>query len=195
MTILKDLHTPIFAAEGVPDHTDVDGWAVALTGMIAPRTLAFADLRRLPNSTVNCRLTSVSGWSVRADWNGIAWRDFIAAFPPLPAATHANFLSPGGYATAIPLATLDHPRVLLAWAVAGEPLEPDYGGPLRMVVPVLWGYKSCKWVCRIDFTDRMVPGYWETRGYTVHGAIEAGLTLDVNTRTRRMIKAGEVTEF
>jgi len=119
----------------------------------------------------------------------------VKALPPMPQATHALFTSVGGYTTCVPLARLDHPRVLWAWAVGGEPLEADYGGPLRMVIPPLWGYKSCKWVSRLTYTDSMVPGYWETRGYTVDGEIEAGHTMDVNTKQRRKIQAGEVVDF
>jgi DMSO/TMAO reductase YedYZ molybdopterin-dependent catalytic subunit len=64
-----------------------------------------------------------------------------------------------------------------------------------MVIPNLWGYKSCKWLGRIDFIDQMEGGYWEDRGYTRSGMIESGFTLDINTKARRPIKGGEVTEF
>lgn len=196
MSILKDLQTPVFAAEGVPADTDAGPWRVRVDGMAARGAeFGLKELRSLPNARVGARLTSVSGWSVRADWDGVLWREFVKRHPPGPGATHVTFTSAGGYETTAPLAALDTEHALLCWGVGGAELEAEYGGPLRMVIPNLWGYKSCKWVVRITYTDALVPGYWETRGYTNEGEIEPGTTLDVNTGTRRKIKGGEVTEF
>ena len=64
-----------------------------------------------------------------------------------------------------------------------------------MVIPNLWGYKSCKWLSVIEFIREEEGGYWEDRGYTWSGVIEPGFTLDINTKTRRPIKGGEITEF
>jgi DMSO/TMAO reductase YedYZ molybdopterin-dependent catalytic subunit len=101
----------------------------------------------------------------------------------------------GGYSTAVLSKDLENPRVLLAYGVNGDSIEAEYGGPLRMVVPNLWGYKSCKWVGKIEFINQEEGGYWEDRGYTRSGMIEPGYTLDINTQTRRPIRGGEVTEF
>jgi DMSO/TMAO reductase YedYZ molybdopterin-dependent catalytic subunit len=90
---------------------------------------------------------------------------------------------------------LENPRILLAYGVNGQLIESDYGGPLRVVIPNLWGYKSCKWLGKIDFIDQMEGGYWEDRGYTRSGMIEPGFTFDINTKTRRPIKGGEIIEF
>ena len=83
----------------------------------------------------------------------------------------------------------------MSWSVFPEPLEPKYGDPLRMVIPHLYGYKSCKWLGTIQFTDHVVTGFWEARGFTESGVIESGFTLDVNTRTRRFIPGDEVVDF
>ncbi|MFB0508017.1 MAG: molybdopterin-dependent oxidoreductase [Thermodesulfobacteriota bacterium] len=160
------------------------------------RFFTWQEITDLPVSKVDARLTSVSGWSVRATWEGVLWRDFIRTVTPKKEANHATFSSIGGaYETTVPLSDLDHPRVLLVYAVEGEPLEREYGGPLRMVVPNLYGYKSCKWLETITFTDTMRGGYWEDRGYTRSGVIEPGFTFDVNAGIRRPISGGEVTEF
>ncbi|HUT52440.1 MAG TPA: molybdopterin-dependent oxidoreductase [bacterium] len=196
MSILSGLDTPVFAAEGVPENTDAGAWRVRVDGLAQQEAeLGLADIKALPNVILDARLTSVSGWSVRAQWEGTPWTEFMKRHPGRPEATHVTFVSAGGYATTAPLTELSSPRVLLCWGVGGEPLEPDYGGPLRMLIPNLWGYKSCKWVVRITYANSLVPGYWETRGYTNHGRIEPGTTMDVNTRTRRAIKGGEVTQF
>ncbi len=160
------------------------------------RSFTLQKIMELPASKVDARLTSVSGWSVRATWEGVLWRDVIRILRPKKEANHATFSGFGGnYETTVPLSDLDHPRVLLVYGVEGEPLEREYGGPLRMVVPNLYGYKSCKWLETITLNDTMKGGYWEDRGYTRSGVIEPGFTFDVNTRTRRPIPGGEVTEF
>jgi len=160
------------------------------------RSFTWEEIIALPVSKVDARLTSVSGWSVRATWEGVLWRDFLRFLKPKNEASHAAFSSSGGgYDTTVSLVDLDHPRVLLVYGVEGEPLEREYGGPLRTVIPNLYGYKSCKWLETITLTDTMKGGYWEDRGYTQSGIIEPGFTLDVNTGTRRPISGGEVTEF
>lgn len=196
MSILKELKAPIFKAGGMPS-IDLQTYRLFVGGMVREeKQFSWEEILTMPKSTVNCRLISVSGWSVRADWEGIVWRDFLKQISIDPKANHVRFTSVGGgYKTVVSFKDLDHPRVLLAYGVNGEPIEPEYGGPLRMVIPNLWGYKSCKWLGRIEFVDHMEGGYWEDRGYSRSGKIEPGFTFDLNTQTRRPISGGEVTEF
>jgi DMSO/TMAO reductase YedYZ molybdopterin-dependent catalytic subunit len=195
MSKLQEMQTPIFAAEGVLDVT-TDDFRLIVGGLIdTPKIFTWNEFCRLPSSRINARLTSVSGWSVRVNWDGIAWSDFLANVSLQSSATHVTFTSYGDYDTTVSLKDLENPRVVLAWGVDGEPLEPEYGGPLRIVIPNLWGYKSCKWIAKIDFVEGMQGGYWEDRGYTRSGIIEPGETFDVNTKTWRHIKGGEVLEF
>ena len=142
---------PRFRRAACPTFGDAE-WRLEVDGLVAaPRDYTLADLRALPQSEVDARLTSVSGFSVRARWQGVLWRDFLAGLEPGPGtASHATFASQGGgYTTTVSLADLDHPRVMLVLGVEGEPLERDYGGPLRMFIPQLWGYKSAKWLAGI----------------------------------------------
>ena len=196
MSILKDLNVPAFKAGGMP-MIDLPDYSLSVGGLIkGERHFSWQEILAMPKSTVNCRLTSVSGWSVRADWEGILWYDFLKQILVDSKANHVRFTSVGGgYSTAVSFKDLENPRVLLAYTVDGNPIEAEYGGPLRMVVPNLWGYKSCKWLGRIEFINQEEGGYWEDRGYTRSGMIEPGFTLDVNTKTRRPIQGGEVTEF
>ncbi len=196
MSSLTDLGVPVFQAGGMPD-LPADRWSLQVTGLVAdPRQLSLADIQALPASDVDARLTSVSGFSVRAKWRGVLWRDFIAGIEPAPTANHATFTSlGGGYSTTVSLADLDHPRVLLAYGVDDQPLEREYGGPLRMVIPHLWGYKSAKWLAEIELTNAMRGGYWEDRGYPRTAPIKAGTTMDMNTGQRRSHGDGEITEF
>lgn len=196
MSVLTRLNTPHFSAGGRPELVP-EGYILKITGLVArSREFTWSELTNFPVSGVDARLTSVSGWSVRAVWEGVLWRDFVDRVEPSAEADHATFTSAGGgYQTTISLADLDHPRVLICWAVDGEPLETDYGGPVRMIVPHLYGYKSAKWLTEIEFGVGMRGGYWEDRGYSRSGIIEPGFSLDVNTGQKRPIKGGEVTEF
>ena len=196
MSILRDLGVPAFKAGGMP-VIDLQNYFLSVGGLVKEeRHFPWQGILSMPKSRVNCRLTSVSGWSVRADWEGIKWNDFMKQILIDSGANHVRFTSVGGgYITMVSLKDLENPRVLLAYFVNGDPIEAEYGGPLRMIAPNLWGYKSCKWVGKIEFTNQEEGGYWEDRGYTRSGLIEPGFTFDINTQTRRPIKGGEVTEF
>ncbi|MBU2498147.1 MAG: molybdopterin-dependent oxidoreductase [Proteobacteria bacterium] len=196
MGILSRLKTPSFGAGGVPD-VDEANYRLSVEGLIRdPFACSIEEIKGWPKSAVSARLTSVSGWSVRATWEGVLWRDFMNLVSPLPEASHVIFVSLGeGYSTTVSLTDLDHPRTLLVYAVEGEPLERAYGGPLRMVISHLYGYKSAKWLGRIEFADAMRGGFWEDKGYSRSGVIEPGTTLDVNSGLRKSIKGGEVLDF
>jgi DMSO/TMAO reductase YedYZ molybdopterin-dependent catalytic subunit len=196
MSLLKDLGIPIFKAGGMP-VIDLRTYILTVGGLVKKEHhFSWQEILAMPKSRVNCRLTSVSGWSVRADWEGIRWSDFLNQIFVDSEADHARFTSIGeGYKTTVTMEDLGNPRVLLAYGVNGDLIEPEYGGPLRMVVPNLWGYKSCKWLGKIEFSDQVEGGYWEDRGYTRSGIIEPGIILDLNTKTQRSIQGGEVVEF
>jgi len=196
MSILKDLGVPAFKAGGMP-AIDLKNYSLSVGGLVKEeKRFSWPEITAMPGSRINCRLTSVSGWSIRADWEGVQWNDFLKLVDLKSKASYVRFTSAGGgYTTSVSLKDLENPRVLLAYGVNGSPIEPEYGGPLRMVIPNLWGYKSCKWLSVIEFVREEEGGYWEDRGYTWSGVIEPGFTLDINTKTRRPIKGGEITEF
>lgn len=195
MSILGRLNTPVFKAEGIPD-VEPETYRLQVLGLVSnERAFSLAEIKNMPFTRLDARLTSVSGWSVRARWDGVLWRDFIKELQLMPGTSFVTFTSIGGYDTSLPLEQLNE-RVMLVYGVDGEPLEPEYGWPLRLLVPHLWGYKSCKWLALIEFTDHDRGGFWEDRGYSRSGQIEPGLTLDINTGTERPIRGGgEVTEF
>ena len=197
MSVLRRLGVPVFNTERTK-LADLSDYRLLVCGLVAtPLSLTIEEVKALPRSVVDARLTSVSGFSVRADWGGVLWTDFERGLAPLPEASHATFSSPGGYETTLALADLRHPKVLLAYEVGGERIEIPYGGPLRLVVPQLWGYKSCKWVCQIELRNGPRPGYWESRGYTDSAEIQATTTADMNDGGKRkpISGGGEVTEF
>ena len=164
--------------------------------MEKPVTLTYQEILALPKSIADARLTSVSGWSVRGKWGGVRLADLLALGHPKPQAAHVQFVSHGEiYTTSIPLDVAMKERTLLAYEYEGEPLEVEYGGPVRIFCPYLWGYKSAKSVVAITLEDRSIPGYWEVRGYPDNALIKPRQVLDVNSQRMRRIPGGEVIEF
>lgn len=197
MSKLKDMHTPIFWAEGHPGPLSAEGWEVRLGGLVErPVTLTYEDILGLPRSIADARLTSVTRWSVRGEWGGVRISDLLTSVGVRPEATHVQFISYRRiYTTCISLEVALRERTLLAYVFDGEPLDSDYGGPVRVFCPYLWGYKSAKSVVEITLEERSTPGYWEVRGYPDDAQIKAGRINDVNTHRWRHIPDGEVIEF
>jgi len=197
MSKLRDMNTPIFWAEGHPGPLLAEGWEVQVAGLVEkPLTLTYKELLALPRSIADARLTSVTRWSVRGEWGGVRLSDLFALVTPQPQAAHVQFTSYRDvYTTCIPLDVALLERTLLAYEFDGEPLDADYGGPVRALCPYLWGYKSAKSVVAVTLVDRSIPGYWEVRGYPDAALIKAGRVHDVNTHRWRHIPDGEVIEF
>lgn len=112
----------------------------------------------------------VTTWS-RYDnaWKGVAMRTLLAQVKPRPSAKFLMLKSFDGYSTNVPLADVDRDDVLIAHTWQGKPLARDHGGPVRLVVPHLYFWKSAKWLRHITFMDQDQPGYWEARGYHMRG--------------------------
>ena len=205
MSKLGDMKTPIFWAEGHPGPLSAQGWQVELSGLVEkPVTLTYEEIIALPKSIADARLTSVSGWTVRGKWGGVRLSDLLAVAGPKLGATHAQFVSDRKvYTTSIPLAVALKERTLLAYEFDGEPLDADYGGPVRVFCPYLWGYKSAKSVIAVSLADYSIPGFWEVRGYPDGAEIKPRQTFDVNSQRWRRIPpidsgyrpGGEVIEF
>ncbi|MCB5254932.1 MAG: molybdopterin-dependent oxidoreductase [Candidatus Cloacimonadaceae bacterium] len=195
---LAKLNTPIFWAEGHPGSLKREDWKIEISGSCEnPLTLSWQDLQNLPQSTVNARLTSVTRWSVYGAWTGVAMADILDLVKVRDSCTQLRFWSVGLiYDTSIPRKIAEKERSLLAWAFDGELLTEDYGGPVRGFTPYLWGYKSAKSIVKIELMDHYVPGFWELRGYTDSGKIEAGPCRDINDGGKlKHIPAGEVKDF
>lgn len=197
MSRLKEMGTPIFWAEGHPGPLEGDGWEVELGGLVEnPVTLTYTEILGFPRAIADARLTSVSGFSVRGKWGGVRLSTLFQLVKPKPAVSHVQFVSYREiYTTAIPMEVARKARTLLAYAFDGEPLESDYGGPVRIFCPYLWGYKSAKSVVAINLLDHPAPGYWEVRGYPDEAQIKPRRILDINSGEWRRITGGEVTEF
>ena len=197
MSKLKEMHTPVFWAEGHPGPLSAEGWQVRLDGLVEqPVTLTYDEVLALPKSIADARLTSVTRWSVRGRWGGVRLSDLAAHVAPKPEAAHVQCVSYREiYTTCIPLDVALQERTLLAYEYDGEPLDADYGGPVRVFCPYLWGYKSAKSVVAVRWVEHSIPGFWEVRGYPDDAQIQAGRVLDINTHRWRHIPDGEVIAF
>ena len=116
-------------------------------------------------SDIHC----VTTWS-RYDniWEGLATRDLLMAVRPRDDARHVVLESYDGYTTNLTLQDFSSPEALLVHSWEGQPLPLDHGGPVRLVVPHLYFWKSAKWLRKIEFATHDHPGFWEVRGYHNH---------------------------
>jgi len=134
---LKDMHTPIFWAEGHPGPLSAEGWQVQLGGLVEkPVTLTYEEILALPKSIADARLTSVTRWSVRGKWGGVRLSDLLAGVGIRPEATHVQFVSYREiYTTCIPLDVALQERTLLAYAFAAWRRRATPGGtPLALLL-------------------------------------------------------------
>ena len=143
------------AVEGLVTHREVLDWA-ALMGM--------AQVEQV--SDIHC----VTSWS-RFDnrFTGVATHSLLERVRPLADARAVLLYGSDGYTTNLPIADFAHPDALLAHAWEGAPLGPAHGGPVRLVLPHLYFWKSAKWLRGIEFLAADEPGFWEERGYHMRG--------------------------
>jgi len=142
-------------------------WRFRMSGLVEqPLDLGWQEFRALPAVSLTSDFHCVTTWS-RLDntWEGVRFQSLLERTPPRPAARHVMVRALDGYATNVPLLTLLEDDVLLAWSWNGKPLEAEHGGPLRLVVPRLYGWKSAKWVCSVELMEHDRRGFWEERGY------------------------------
>ncbi len=125
-----------------------------------------AQPQRTEVSDIHC----VTTWS-RYDnrWDGVSTHTILDAARPKPEAAFVVLHSHDGYTTNLPLADFAAPGAILARNWDGKPLTRDHGGPVRLIVPHLYLWKSAKWLQRIEFVSGDKPGFWETRGYHDRG--------------------------
>ncbi|WP_376092145.1 sulfite oxidase-like oxidoreductase [Roseomonas sp. CCTCC AB2023176] len=142
-----------------------------LDGLVeTPLSLSWQDLMAVPQETRRNDIHCVTQWS-RYDnyWRGIPVRTLLQRARPKPEARFVAMESHDGYTTNLPLADLDRDENLLATHWDDKPLERVHGGPLRLVVPHLYFWKSPKWLRRITLIAEDKPGFWEVRGYHLRG--------------------------
>lgn len=161
---------PVLHYGDVPTLTP-DRWRFRVFGAVEhPFEIGWADLDRYPRREVLCDMHCVTRWS-RFDnvFTGVAVSDLLREARPRQTAAFALVHAAPDYTTNLPLADLDRAGNLLAMGHNGEPLTPEHGGPVRLVVPHLYLWKSAKWVTGIELMDEDDPGFWEVNGYHMRG--------------------------
>lgn len=156
---------------GVQPKIDLKLWRLAIDGLVEnPVRLDWDAFNQLPQSDLRSDIHCVTSWSrYDNDWRGVRVADLLALVRPTAEARFALFQSYDTYTTNLPLEEFAAPDALLATHWQGEPLTLEHGGPVRVVVPKLYFWKSAKWVKRIILAKDDRPGFWEVRGYHNHG--------------------------
>jgi DMSO/TMAO reductase YedYZ molybdopterin-dependent catalytic subunit len=146
-------------------------WTLRLFGEVASeRTIDFDELAALPNADVEVDIHCVTKWSkFDTRWHGVRFRDVMALVDVAPSVTHVVEHAEYGYTTNVPLPLLLDDDVLLTWEYDGEPLEAEHGGPVRLLLPRLYFWKSAKWLRGLEFVTGDRPGFWERNGYHNEG--------------------------
>ena len=159
---------PVLSAGPTP-HVELADWELTLDGAVdAPRRWSWDELQALPHETPTQDIHCVTSWSKLATmWEGISVDTLFDGVEPIGA--YVSVGSYGGYTTNLPLEDVTDGRAWIAFAYDGEPLEPEHGGPARLLVPHLYFWKSAKWVRSITVTEENEPGFWETLGYHDRG--------------------------
>jgi DMSO/TMAO reductase YedYZ molybdopterin-dependent catalytic subunit len=161
---------PILDIDVEPGVSTAD-WSLEVTGLVeAPLKWDWAAFQRQPQSDFLSDIHCVTAWS-RFDnrWQGLATRDLLALVRPKPEARFVIQHSFDGYTTNVPLAAFADDDVLLAHAWEGAPLSLAHGGPVRLILPKLYLWKSAKWLAKLEFVAEDRAGFWEQRGYHMNG--------------------------
>ncbi len=161
---------PVLHVGDVPTYAEGE-WNLSITGLVdAPYTLTYDELTALPSHTITTDIHCVTKWSkFDTGWTGVRVRDLLEHAGMSSDATHFMGHAEYGYTANLPLADVMGDNALVVYAFEGEPIEPIHGGPVRLLVPHLYFWKSPKWLRGLEVTASDKPGFWEQNGYHMYG--------------------------
>jgi DMSO/TMAO reductase YedYZ molybdopterin-dependent catalytic subunit len=164
---------PVLTAEATP-RVDAERWSLTIDGLVAhPTSWSLAELKALAGTaddTYRGDIHCVTTWSkLDTSFTGISLDTLLGIAQPLPEATHVVEESTTRYRTNLPLEDVTGGKAWVVWEHEGKPLSREHGGPVRVVVPHLYFWKSAKWISKIHLLDHDEPGFWELNGYHDHG--------------------------
>ncbi len=159
---------PVLSAGPTP-NVPLNEWRFTISGQVdKPLAWSWQELLALPAEDVTVDIHCVTKWSkLDSAWKGVSVDTLLKSVP-----TAAEFVvahSYGGYTTNLPLEDVTNGKAWVAYEFGGEPLEPEHGGPARLLVPHLYFWKSAKWVSGLELRDEDEPGFWEGYGYHNYG--------------------------
>jgi DMSO/TMAO reductase YedYZ molybdopterin-dependent catalytic subunit len=162
----RTLKFPVLHYGSVP-RTDLTKWNFKVYGEVEiPFSLTWDEFKTLPRKTVDCDIHCVTRWSrLDTTWEGVAIQEVLSRAQVKPSARFVLAHCEQGYTANLPLEVLDDDDVMLADTFGGEPLEPEHGWPLRLLVPKRYFWKSAKWIRGLEFLDHDILGFWERYGY------------------------------
>lgn len=147
-------------------------YRLKITGLVdRPLDLTLADLEAMPRTTLVKDFQCVTGWRVPGvRWEGVQLSHVLDAAGVRPGAAALAFDSyDGTYTESLTMAQARRPDVMVAYRFENGPISRDHGGPARLYVAPMYGYKSAKWLSGIRVVNQVQPGYWEQEGYDVDG--------------------------
>jgi DMSO/TMAO reductase YedYZ molybdopterin-dependent catalytic subunit len=153
----------------MPERSAAD-YRLTVDGLVdRPLTLTLDDLTSRPQTELTMDFQCVTGWRVAdVPWKGVLVRDLLDEAGVSAGATHLRIFSfDGAYTESLTLEQARRDDMLVAHEMLDGPVTREHGGPVRLFVGPMYGYKSLKWLDRIEVIDALHPGYWEQRGYDV----------------------------
>jgi len=159
---------PVLSAGPTP-HTPLANWTFSIDGEVdEPKRWTWEEFQALPRETITTDIHCVTHWSKFGTvWEGVSIDTLLDGVET--AASYVVAYSDGGYTANLPLEDVTDGQAWIAYALDGEPLESQHGGPARLLVPHLYFWKSAKWVRGLRLVDEDEPGFWEVRGYHNYG--------------------------
>lgn len=159
---------PVLSAGPTP-RTPLEQWDFRLTGEVeAEHRWTWLEFQALPRETFTVDIHCVTRWSkLDTTWTGVSLDTLLGAVEY--DAEYVTAFCDGGYTTNLPLDEVTGGRAWIVDTYDGRPLEPEHGGPARLLAPHLYFWKSAKWVRGLRLTDQNQPGFWEALGYNNHG--------------------------
>jgi DMSO/TMAO reductase YedYZ molybdopterin-dependent catalytic subunit len=157
---------PVLHAGTVP-AVELSTWDFRVFGEVEnPVTLTWDELRQLPSREVTIDIHCVTRWSrFDTSFRGVHWSELAKLVRPKPSARFVLAHAEQGFTANVPLAAIEDENALIAWEADGEPLDPEHGWPLRLVVPSRYFWKSAKWLRGLELLAADEPGFWERYGY------------------------------
>jgi DMSO/TMAO reductase YedYZ molybdopterin-dependent catalytic subunit len=159
---------PVLSAGPTP-RTPLDQWDFSIAGEVEqPRRWTWEEFRALPSETITTDIHCVTRWSkVDTIWEGVSIDTLLEEVGEH--SSHVIAFCDGGYTTNLPIEDVTGGKAWIAFSYDDAPLEPEHGGPARLLVPHLYFWKSAKWVRGLRFVDEDEPGFWESLGYHMYG--------------------------
>jgi len=173
----------LYSALGVP-RIKLETWRLLISGLVEKElSISFEELERLPQVKLMRDFHCVTAWSIRdVVWEGVAFSELARLAAVRPEARWVMFHSLDGYTAPVPLEDAMVEDSLIALKMNGNPIPIEQGFPARPFIPHLYGWKSAKWLTKIEFMKRYEDGYWEARGYHERGNVSKEERFKVDLR-------------